>query len=191
ALVSKVVVLDEVHAADPFMSTFLERTVEWLAAYGCPVVLLSATLPRARRDALFGAYERGRSAGLAAAPPGERSATTEVPVPAGPEVTVDDYPVVVTTGAVGAARVHRVPRSPRSLEVQVRRLDDDLPTLVDLLTHRLADGGCAVVVRTTVRRAQETAEHLSAALDQCEVVVAHAQFLARDRAARDRDLLAR
>src|SRR5690606_36289191 len=93
ALVSKVVVLDEVHAADPFMSTLLERTVEWPAAYGRPLVLPSAPLHRARRDALFEAYERGRSAGLAAAPPGERSATTEVPVPAGPEVTADDYPV--------------------------------------------------------------------------------------------------
>ena len=36
--------------------TLLERLLRWLAALGCPVVLLSATLPRRKREELLRAY---------------------------------------------------------------------------------------------------------------------------------------
>ncbi|NOX53379.1 MAG: CRISPR-associated helicase/endonuclease Cas3, partial [Planctomycetes bacterium] len=51
-LTGKTVILDEVHAYDTYMSTILERLLEWLHALGCSVVMLSATLPKARRHAL-------------------------------------------------------------------------------------------------------------------------------------------
>ena len=59
-LMGKVVVIDEVHAADEYMETYLEAALTWLGMYGIPVVLLSATLPPARRRALLDAYRRGR-----------------------------------------------------------------------------------------------------------------------------------
>ena len=58
-LAHKTVIIDEVHAYDAYMTTLLERLLEWLAALSSPVVLLSATLPRARREALLAAYMRG------------------------------------------------------------------------------------------------------------------------------------
>ena len=45
-LAGKCVILDEVHAYDAYMTTLMGRLLRWLAALGCPVVLLSATLPR-------------------------------------------------------------------------------------------------------------------------------------------------
>jgi len=48
-LAGKTVIIDEVHAYDAYMSTLMERLLRWLAALGCPVVLLSATLPRDKR----------------------------------------------------------------------------------------------------------------------------------------------
>ncbi|MEV5447224.1 hypothetical protein AB0N23_32520, partial [Streptomyces sp. NPDC052644] len=77
--------------------------------------------------------------------------------------------------------------SGRSIEVQVRPLDDDLPTLAGLLRDQLTTGGCALVVRNTVARVHDTAAALRAALGpDFPVSVAHSRFMAVDRAAKDR-----
>ena len=55
----KVVVVDEVHSYSTHMNVYLERALTWLASYGVPVVLLSATLSEARCTALVDAYRRG------------------------------------------------------------------------------------------------------------------------------------
>jgi hypothetical protein len=71
--------------------------------------------------------------------------------------------------------------------VTLRRLPDDLPALVELLRDQLADGGCALVIRNTVTRVQETAAALRAALGtETPVSVAHSRFMAIDRATKDR-----
>ena len=62
ALAGKVVVIDEVHAVDVFMSSYLQRALHWLAAHGVPVVLLSATLADGQRRSLVEAYASGATA---------------------------------------------------------------------------------------------------------------------------------
>ncbi len=58
-LLGKVVVLDEVHAADVYMSQFLKEGLWWLARASVPVVLLSATLPPNQRREPVSAYLSG------------------------------------------------------------------------------------------------------------------------------------
>ncbi|MER0243777.1 CRISPR-associated endonuclease Cas3'' [Streptomyces sp. HSW2009] len=58
-LLGKVVVLDEVHAADVHGSRFLAEGLRWFGEAGVPVVLLSATLPAAERQTLADAYLSG------------------------------------------------------------------------------------------------------------------------------------
>jgi len=55
-LANKTVVLDEVHAYDVYTSTIIDRMVQWLSSIGSSVVVLSATLPRERRNELIRAY---------------------------------------------------------------------------------------------------------------------------------------
>ena len=173
----KVVVVDEVHSYSTHMNVYLDRALTWLASYGVPVVLLSATLSEARCTALVDAYRRGLR--LAA---GER-----VPKRPAPEIVRTPFPCLV---AAGRERTEVVPTSAsgRRSTVRVRRLTRD--ALVPLLTESLADGGCALVVRNTVRRAQETYEMLREIFGE-DVGLNHARFTIRDRLAKDDDLLRR
>ncbi|MFE1957626.1 type I-E CRISPR-associated protein Cse1/CasA [Streptomyces sp. NPDC059479] len=171
AVAGKVVVIDEVHAYDAYMNRYLDRTLEWLAAYRVPVVLLSATLPAARREALAVAYSGA-------------SGAAEV-------VTRDGAYPLVTAVSPGHPVLTALPEAAtgRGADVVLERLDDDLTALADRLEAELADGGCALVVRNTVGRVLEAAEVLRERFGDCEVTVAHSRFLAADRAANDAELL--
>lgn len=169
ALAGKVVVIDEVHAYDVYMSQYLQRTLHWLGAYRVPVVLLSATLPSARRAALVAAYESGRDS---------------APRDLGPMAS--GYPMISGSGVPP----RHVPAARGNTPVTLDHLPDDLDSLVGYLRARLAEGGCAAVIRNTVTRVQETARRLAAEFGAEQVTVDHARFLSCDRARIDRGLVA-
>ena len=172
----KVVIVDEVHSYSTYMNVYLDRVLTWLATYGVPVVLLSATLSEARCSAMVDAYRRGLR--LAA---GERVHRRPAP-----ENVHTPFPCLVTAGE---DRTEVVPTaSGRRSTVRIRRLTKD--ALIPLLEEGLIDGGCALVVRNTVRRAQETYERLREHFG-ADVSLNHARFTIGDRLAKDKDLLNR
>ena len=173
----KVVVVDEVHSYSTHMNVYLERALTWLASYGVPVVLLSATLSEARCTALVNAYRRGL----------RLAAGEQVPRRPAPETVRTPFPCLVTAGRE-RTEVTATSASGRRSTVRLRRLTKD--ALVPLLTEALADGGCALVVRNTVRRAQETYELLRETFGE-DVGLNHARFTIGDRLAKDADLLRR
>ena len=59
-LASRALIIDEVHAYDPYMTEILTRLVEMHARAGGPVILLSATMPLAVRETFAHAWARGR-----------------------------------------------------------------------------------------------------------------------------------
>lgn len=206
ALVGKVVIIDEVHAVDVYMSTYLERVLHWLGAYGVPTILLSATLPAAQRRALLEAYRGGATAAervrekSASGPVAEEAAglglaallkASQSPSPAQP---IEDstspaepvgYPLITATTAIEPL-VRAVPASMRATNVSLERLADDDASLLALLRECLADGGCAVVIRNTVGRAQSTMRLLQNELGlPGELRLMHSRFVAADRARND------
>lgn len=58
-LSDKVLIVDEVHAYDAYMSDIIERLLEWCGDLEIPVILLSATLPSSRKTAFINAYRTG------------------------------------------------------------------------------------------------------------------------------------
>ncbi|MCI1985272.1 MAG: CRISPR-associated helicase Cas3' [Lactobacillus sp.] len=182
-LSKKVVVLDEVHAYDAYMSQYLYRAMQWLGAYHVPVVILSATLPKAKRNALLNAYFKGkydyklsaRSADLSALPADwEQSA-------AYPLLTVlDGRKVQQVTQFSGDSD-----QSPQTITV-TRSAQADGDQMQTILAA-IADGGVAGVIVNSVKRAQLLA-HLVP--EDVPLIVLHASFLTTDRAAQERRLQA-
>lgn len=180
-LAHKTVIIDEVHAYDAYMSALLERLLSWLAALKSPVVLLSATLPKKRRDALIKAYQSGLGA----------SHTVSV------NGAEDRYPRITwaTELAGGIRRLQTSAQNLRSLNL--RLVDGNIPTLAEQLQDALEVGGCGTVICNTVRRAQEVYEALKPffpgeAADGLPMLdLLHARYLFKDRADREARTLAR
>jgi CRISPR-associated endonuclease/helicase Cas3 len=170
-LAGKVVILDEVHAYDVYTSTLLRRLLRWLAALGCPVVLLSATLPGQKRRELLEEYAGG-PLGLVSDKP---------------------YPRISVTRPRGTASVsvEHVPAS-STKTLRLAWQDGDLADLAGRLSDAMADGGCAAVVRNTVGLAQQTYRALKERLPaDVELELFHARFPFGQRQAIERRVVDR
>lgn len=163
ALDGKVVVIDEVHAADDYMRVYLKCVLSWLGAYRTPVILMSATLPPDQRRELAAAYASGRRGKSAPFLPDESRAY--------PRLTVVDTDM--TDCRVEQPVEERVVR----LVPQGHSVEEIIATLSDLL----ADGGCAGVICNTVKRAQELYEGLRHVFG-ADVRLLHSKFIAPHRA---------
>ncbi|MBK8074510.1 MAG: CRISPR-associated helicase Cas3' [Kineosporiaceae bacterium] len=188
----KVVIIDEVHAYDVYMSVYLRRALEWLGAYRVPVILLSATFPTARRRELCEAYQCGVDSHQAPLPTRGWRDRVAAPVATSAADTVvvqsipSSLPYPVLTFPVDDAWHHQpVAASGRSGHVRIQTLDDDLDSLVAELHDRLREGGCVLVVRNTVDRAQLTARALREAFPDTRVHLVHARFIGHHRARND------
>ena len=183
-LAHKVIVIDEAHAYDTYMTTLLERLLEWLAALGCTVIILSATLPRKRRVDLIRAYARGAR------------------VPDAGTLAIPDVEYPRLTSLIGdAVGAIAVPREDDPKEITLQWLptplivDGDCALLAARLIERLTAGGCAAVVCNTVRRAQEVYRTLKARFAELPdakrpaLDLFHARYRFIERAEREKRVL--
>ncbi len=172
-LATNVVVLDEIHAYDAYMSVVLDRLVEWLGALRTPVVLLSATLPASRRRAFEDAYYRGAFQGSIPA-----SAARELP----------SYPLVSTTDKAGHS-AHSLSAAPTSYELIVERIHTNDP-LRDVLPRLVEESrrGRVAWIRNTVSEAQDAWD--AARTAGASPILFHARMRAKDRARAERTVLA-
>jgi CRISPR-associated endonuclease/helicase Cas3 len=169
-LAGKTVILDEVHAYDTYTSKMLDRLLEWLAAVGASVVLLSATLPSQRRRALAEAYARGR--GLPAP-----DATSGAPYPR------------LTVCASSGTREHRfVPRRAPA-RVTLDRCPTDIDSILRVALEATASGGCAGILLNTVSRAQHARGRLNELAPAVDALLLHARMFPDDRVAREEKLV--
>ena len=176
-LAGKVVVVDEVHAYDAYMNVYLDRALQFLGNYGVPVILLSATLPPDRREALIKAYRNSRKSAVLPETPRQPNGAPAYPLVTSVSHNANEEPHYVACG-----------QEARSTTVLVDYLSDDNDLLLEELSLALSDGGCACVIRDTVGRAQRTYEAIAEKLD-AEVLLVHSRFIAIDRAKNDNKLL--
>ncbi|MFJ6415576.1 CRISPR-associated helicase Cas3' [Paeniglutamicibacter sp. NPDC091659] len=174
-LASKVVIIDEVHAADTHMLVFLHRALEWLASYGVPVILMSATLPASHRRELAKAY-------YSKAAPQQFRGKKSSAVRAMMEKMIPEhlgYPCVTQVSESGITITHGA-LSTESVPIRPVQLKDDLESLWAELVPRLASGGVVGIICNTVKRAQETYAFISERLPE-NTSLLHSRFITADR----------
>lgn len=168
-LAGKVVIIDECHAYDAYMNTYLDRVLDWLGAYNVPVILLSATLPGKRRSQLLQAY-LGRKKAVGA----EFEACRE-------------YPLLSWT-AETKAFLAPIPPEGKSRRVWIQRSEE-----ADAIREagRALQHGCVGIIVNTVKRAQALLHLLEQEYPDAVILMDHSRFLSPDRLEHEAAILER
>ncbi|MFJ2110337.1 MULTISPECIES: CRISPR-associated helicase Cas3' [unclassified Streptomyces] len=191
-LAGKVVVLDEIHAADVYMSQFLKEGLRWLGQAGVPVVLLSATLPPRQRRELIDAYLAGavsREEFTAEGLPDPLgypsvSAAWLAPDGSGPRFAVEDCAGWRNDLSVAVGFMpETIPGRQTPYEKREAIKAETNASVAAYLGRELADGGCALVIRNTVDRAQSLYTELRKRFGD-EVLLLHGRIAVGPRADR-------
>lgn len=162
-LASKVLIVDEVHACDPYMERLLEALLTFHAAFGGSAVLLSATLPSRQKERLVRAFAVGT---------GHRPSWQASP----------EYPLLTHWAPTKSQQIYVPARRESARRVEVV----SLRTRAEVRAHlesTLAIGGCACWIRNTVADAREAYEEWNAWLGPERVRLFHARFTVADRRA--------
>jgi hypothetical protein len=114
-LAGKTMIVDEVHACDPYMQGLLRQLLRWLGRLGTPVVLLSATVTGPAARQLITAYLEGALGKRRAAGPADKA---EVHYPGWIYADAAD-------GVVTGVRVQAPARLP--LRVELRQIASRAP----------------------------------------------------------------
>ncbi len=178
-LSKKVVIIDEVHAYDAYMNKYLEESLIWMAAYGVPVVLLSATLPAKRRKELIKAY----MCGLFGFNWRECDKSNV-------DFETNNYPLVTYSDKNCVKQKFIENDASDNKSVSVRKITDDNlhESLVNELKSLLNNGGIAGIIVNTVKRAQEIYNACVDEFSDDEVIVIHSQFIATDRVRKEQQI---
>lgn len=138
-LSGKVLIIDEIHAYDVYMSEIIKTLLSWCSVLEIPVVLLSATLPKQKRQDLIEAYGASSTDSLS-----------------------DAYPLITMVDKGGTARETPVPDAHmrRSFHVRPREILGDVRATAEAVAAAAAQGGCICVMLNTVTRAQDVYKEL-------------------------------
>ena len=182
-LASKVIIIDEVHAYDAYMSKYLSTALYWLGQMNAPVILMSATLPSDIRNELMKSYAKGLKIGA-----------KPLKVTTYSQPTLDlDYPVIHTLTAEdnGSPKKWKVEQPVEQTEIELKLIDDSPESVLNVLEPLANDHGCAAVICNTVGRAQEMHAFLSEQFGEEHVILTHSRFTATHRAEQEEILVSK
>lgn len=159
----RVVILDEVHAYDVYTGGLIAHLLRWLKRMGCAVILLSATLPRAKRRQLLAAWGAAEE-----------------------NETVYPRVLLAESGRVKSRPIAAREQAP----IALRALPESLEAIAQEARALVAKDGCIAAIVNTVDRAQ-TLYSMLADTAEAEVLLYHARFPADERQAIEQTVLAR
>lgn len=137
-LAGKVVVLDEVHSYDLYTGTLLDLLVRKLLSMNCTVIVLSATLTRARKNVLL-----------------ERQHAFE---------DADGYPQATVETAAGSRHISLSPTAGIDIGIELREAAD--AAVANEAVARASTGQCVICIANTVATAQRWYNQVKAAMPE-------------------------
>ena len=170
-LMNKVLLVDEVHAYDPYMNELLLQLLRLHASAGGSAILMTATLPQAVRQKFVSAF-----AGAA----GFQPLVTRR----------KDYPLITAVSSEGVSEEAVGTRPSVQREVSIRRVADETEAIRLVLTAR-AEGKCVCWIRNTVGDAVSTFEELVESIPAENISLFHSRFAMADRLAIEQATLTR
>ena len=156
-----VLIVDEVHAYDPYMHTLLCTLLRFHAALGGSAILLSATLPIKHRQELVNSYYQGL----------DRKPH---------KLNENSYPLITHSTANNISETPLKTREGTQRKVAVKFFDD-ISDVEKSLVNAAENGGCACWIRNTVDDAVYAYNSLSSKLGSKNVLLFHARFAMGDR----------
>ncbi|SFW17021.1 CRISPR-associated helicase/endonuclease Cas3 [Selenomonas ruminantium] len=169
-LAQKVLIIDELHSYDAYMSSIIEKLLSWCRVLHIPVVMLSATLPASSKEkfARCYAYEEGHmDSGI--------------------------YPAVTLLYDDKVSRQVAVAGSMPEMNVGIdcQPLLGHPDKVADFVVQKTKNGGCLCVLLNTVKEAQDTYRIIREKLPDYPAMLFHARFHAKRRQEIERECLAK
>ena len=163
-LSNKVLIIDEIHSYDAYMSEILVRLLEWCKALQIPVVMLSATLPPSLKEKLLAPYTSQRLSGA--------------------------YPLITLLGNSGDVQECMISETSHRLTISTKLSPIlDKPDLIaETAINEVEDGGCICVLLNTVKEAQVVYSAIKERYDG-DLLLFHAQFPAGQRAVIEKECI--
>jgi CRISPR-associated endonuclease/helicase Cas3 len=164
-----VLIVDEVHAYDPYMHALLRSLLRFHSAQGGSAILLSATLPCRTRQELGNSFIQGLGG-------------------SSKHVSAIGYPLVTHVSGSSVTEIETGSREGIERTVTVEFVDNEASVERRILENA-RDGRCACWVRNTVDDAVRAYRRLSNELGEGQALLFHARYAMGDRLAIEADVL--
>lgn len=131
-LENKVLIIDEIHAYDMYMSEIIEKLLRWCRAMNIPVLLLSATLQESQKKRYLNCFA---------------AKTMD---------TSKSYPLLTQVLPKGdLIEKEAQASSVKEIEFTAERTGYDSDMIAAMAMEKVAEGGCIALILNTVKHAQE------------------------------------
>lgn len=179
ALSDRILVIDEAHAYDTYMTKELENLLKFHAVNGSSAIILTATLTQQQRENLVSAYVQGLKKGK----DGNASHEQDIEQPS------MSYPLVTIVSQSSKETIATIPPASHTIRaVSINRLSTEDEAIAKI--KQAAEQGAAVAwVRNAVDDGIRAYELLKA--EGVQVDLFHARFIMGDRQLREQDALSR
>ncbi|MGX7416509.1 CRISPR-associated helicase Cas3' [Aerococcus christensenii] len=174
---NKVVVIDEVHAYDAYMSVYLYQALMWLGAYGVPVILLSATLPISKRNELLKQYMVGAGYGFKKLDKPQDFDKNE------------NYPLLTYNDGETINQFSQF-NNVQGIDYEiVKKTKEDSQDIIGFIRNLTPHGGVVGIILNTVKQSQNFAEKCVNEFGEENIELLHSAFIATDRYKKERQLI--